>query len=788
MRKSTFILYSFLICGVISCKDDFPANDIETDKNIINCKVDVPTPFLTKGTPINSSENALFNDIGILGYHTSTDFASATDATSSFMPNTIVTKTTQNTWDFPHIYYWPQKGYVSFFAYAPYATATNGISINDEQNNEPYLTYTLPPEVENQPDLMIATPQIDQFRQQVPLSFTHALACIGFDVSGENIEIDSIGIQGVYTTGKLQLTLDNSTPQWSSLSGNTDAFYKVGLVENPADPGTFEGTTATNGYLMMIPQSLGDNANIIVKFKGMDPKTIPLKTAGTAEWKAGNKYIYSLKEGVYTLSVVPESSSVAYTGGKYNLTINSTYTKQDGTIQNLGWTAKIISATPSDSSWLVGMDDLNDATGGTAILKTLSAGLSPFTSSSGIDTYIKGSTPVDSLDMLDLSYINNYYSSANCYVVNRPGWYKFPCWVMGNGMNSSTGSGYNTASLNSTCFPTTGTLFENYKGNKITQANDLIINTEGAKAELVWMDAPELVSNISLSEDNNYIIFYVSPETIRQGNALISINDTEGVIMWSWHIWINEWPLTPNTSSFPEFFGNSLGVCYPAIITYPEQSVTIQFTQEFSNLTTEVTLTQTSFSIDMYLNSPFYQWGRKDPMLASNGINIQKPCYGPKQFATAPGPVSIATTIQNPNIFYTSETNWDSSGNNQLWGISTTEENYPKMLYDPSPIANVIPTETIFNRLTPKDWAPDYPGYVYEYINSSTVIFMVFGQRTGSDGQLFNTTTDGYYWMNGINASGNHFYMNFNSSGTSKGYTNSANAYSIMTVQTTKYP
>ncbi|MEG0949178.1 MAG: fimbrillin family protein [Bacteroidales bacterium] len=788
MKHGLKLLICLILSAQYACRDEFMKDSSSTGSDRINCKVSIPTTFVTRGTPINSANDTLFTDIGILGYHTASLFNDATDAESSFFPNVIVNKTNNGQWKFSQTYFWPQTGYLSFFAYAPYASVSNGISLSSEQGNNPTLSYTVPHQVANQPDLMVATPQKNKFKEEIQLNFSHALACIGFDVSGENVPIDSIGIQGVATTATLMLDMSDNTPVWENLSGDSDLFYKVGLINNPVATNPSENLMATNGYLMMIPQTLSDNASLIVKFAGMDPKVIPLNTAGTTEWKAGSKYMYSLKEGVYQLTVTADAYTVPYTGGQYNLNITSTYTKENGIVEYPGWSAKITNDQTGESVWIDGLTELTNQQGGIDIQKILSVGLAPFKPTSAIDQYLQSQAVIDSTSMKDLSYTGGYYSSANCYVVNAPGWYKFPCWVMGNGMLSSVSSQKNSASLNADCFPSTSPLFVDYNGDSISTTADLILETTNASAELLWMDAPELITKVSLIDDGNYIQFYVGPETIRQGNAVIAIKNSTGTIMWSWQIWVNEWTIPiQDYAGFADFLGNSVGVCYPGEYNYPTRSVTIQFVQDSSNIATKITLTQDPMSIKAYLNASFYQWGRKDPMPGSNGIQGEKPIYGPAQFAVESGPVAIETAIQHPNVFYTSSGSWYNQINSQLWGKSATT--YPKMLYDPSPAVMVMPSSTILTELKPTQWFPNYPGYGFNYGNQSTVIFMIFGYRAATTGQLTNITSSGYYWSNSLGSTSNEYYgLGISQSGKTDIISQTANAYTIMPVQNGPYP
>lgn len=782
-----------MIC-ISACSDDEFTNNLTTDSGIIQCKITVPESFNTKGTPIDSVQNPLFNTLGLLTYHTEAPFATTTNPTSAFFPNVQVTKSGSNSWLFDKKYYWPQTGYLSFFSYAPYANSTNGITILNQQTGIPVLTYTIPHNVADQPDLMVAAQQLDLFKTEVPLAFSHALACVGFDVSGENVPIDSIGIRGVYTKGTLSLALNNGAPEWQNLEGSLTEFYKVGLIADAEATNPSTPVMATNGYLMMIPQALGDDAAIVIKFKGIDPKIIPLKNAGTSLWKAGEKYIYSLKEGTYSFSVTATNNTVVYTGGEFNLNINSIYTKQNGDVVDMGWTAKIIDPATNDTTWINNMSALRNQLGGSNLSRTLSTGIAAFNSTSGLDADLKSTAPVDSANMVDLSLIDGFYSSANCYVVNGPGWFKFPAWVMGNGLLSATSSAYNTSSLNSTCYPKTAPYFVNYLGNDIKTNTDLLINTTGATTDLLWMDALNLITKVQFSSDRNYIMFYVDPNTIRQGNGVIAIRDPSGRIMWSWHIWVNAWKLQNiDYKGYTFYFGNNIGVCYPATYTYPQRSVTIQFTQKQSNLTTNVVLTQSSETIDVYLNNPYYQWGRKDPMPGAYGTSAQtKPLYGNHQLEIKAGPVSMSEAIQNPNVFYTSSGDWSSTQNLYLWG-NPANPSYTKTIYDPSPISLLVPSYSMFSILKTETWSDAYGGlgFIIDYpIGSSTIYFMGIGQRIGSTGLVnSNFYSQGFYWTN-QSSNGQYYGMEVAKAGNFSqiNLNNPAQGFSIMPVQNNVYP
>lgn len=689
------VCFSLLLIG---CQDEIGDKDTN-DMNVIECIVSATSFLNTKGTPISSEDNALFKEIGLVASHTDQEFDKTQNPTPNFFNNTLLSKNSAGKWGFNQIYYWPQKGYLSFFAYAPFANKTNGIVIENSQAGIPQINYTLPVEVANQPDLMISVPEKDLFKTNVDLQFTHALSCIGFDVSGDNVPIEYIGIRNVYTTGTVSLDMNNGRPVWTNKDGKSSDLFKVGLIENPVATDPNETIMAVDGYLMMIPQVLEENAEIVVKFKGIDPKVIKLNTAGTPEWTAGQKYIYSLKEGVYTFNVTPSDIQCVFSGQEIALDFNSTYTPQGGTPQPLGWKAEIIQTSTEDPYWTNIFTNLSNKTG---MMKDTSLWILPsrFTTTNSDDLVLQRADSIKYVNIRDLSDPRkiNTYNTANTYVVNAPGWYKFPCSVMGNAI---VGGGSSSIPNNSKCFSSSAPYFQNYKSENITSLSDLKLDVSNTKAQLYWTDAPGLVTEVDLLEDNNYIRFNIPSETIRQGNAVIALLKGDQVI-WSWQIWVTNWVLNTENQAIGNGFSAimpfGVGRCSAAQYNYQQRSITIRFTQNTSNLTKDVTILQNLATMAYGENCSFYQWGRKDPMLATNGLGLDpKPSYGPKEFIISNPNMTISLNngILNPNIFYSTTGlpgNWLTTTMTNLWGnFSGAQGIGVKTIYDPSPLGYRVP-------------------------------------------------------------------------------------------------
>ena len=155
-----------------------------------------------------------------------------------------------------------------------------------------------------------------------------------------------------------------------------------------------------------------------------------------------------------------------------------------------------------------------------------------------------------SLAYMDLSQ----NATANCYIVQTPGQYKFDASVRGNSVESVGAP---------------------------------------ASAEIVWQftdpgqSGAKLINYTNLN--GNYVEFEVDNDAA-YGNALIAVKDASGTILWSWHIWICDFDpdLTcQRYSNGNAFMDRNLGATY------------VNAQNEENRRRSE---------------GLFYQWGRKDPL------------------------------------------------------------------------------------------------------------------------------------------------------------------------------
>ena len=323
------------------------------------------------------------------------------------------------------------------------------------------------------------------------------------------------------------------------------------------------------------------------------------------------------------------------------------------------------------------------------------------------------------------------FSTANCYVVSAPGWYRFPC-VYGNGIKngSDNPSAYTGPSSGEGLL--TGT-FLNHANAHITKPwiKDNGVTIDGAS--LIWQDANHLITSVSYETDG-YIYFYVNPDAIFEANALIAAKSGSTTV-WSWHIWVVDNPKVnlatkkvysnPNNPSVVnpvDMLPRNIGFCDGVEGKARTRSIWIRYTQQESGNQHIIVLTQ--FGEASY-NCTYYQWGRKDPIIP--GIitaDINEPedkiVYDingtPVTLeAPEPGPATLGQSIQHPFKFFMNaeETlmNWTYRYDN-LWNtnviVPASAETrgvardlvVNKTIYDPCPPGFKIPNAHVFTGFT----------------------------------------------------------------------------------------
>ena len=223
-------------------------------------------------------------------------------------------------WDGSQVhYYWPIVGSVydpeaapvsslDFVGYCPFATPgyiastsydhSTGVTFTCDMSS--YMTLA---DQASMPEFLVGILDAQTYTTQtaaggaLPLQFKHPFALIKFVItaaSGTNVQINSISIGGLNTTGTC--VFNGTTSSWSSLSGSAT----MTLAQTLKNGGTTEGTP-----FVVIPNDYGSKF-LTVNATWNDWGNVTISDYGTNvtfNWEPGHSYTYNLTLDKYGLKV-----------------------------------------------------------------------------------------------------------------------------------------------------------------------------------------------------------------------------------------------------------------------------------------------------------------------------------------------------------------------------------------------------------------------------------------------------------------------------------------------------
>ena len=408
--------------------------------------------------------------------------------------------------------------------------------------------------------------------------------------------------------------------------------------------------------------------------------------------------------------------------------------------------------------------------------------------------------------------------TANCYIVQGPGLYKFPL-VYGNAIKAGA---TNKASYDVSDNAAAG---QSYFLSNFLRHDDQPITNPWIKnngfnvnsAIIVWQDGTDnadgqIIKDADVTVDGDYIKFEVKRELIRPGNVIIAAR-VGSTVVWSWHIWVTEKDLTPkavkdainNTNWMMNYNLGWMDATAARGTKWNDWTTRVRITQAESGkqVTFRVRQIGETISVDANIGSnTFYQWGRKDPMLPAASSNTDKAQYSASGMlwekssthtvgnSTAP---KFGHSIQHPNWQYVAlnlnEGYWTGYfylGN--LWDSGLVNDGnvgefgnrFPvKTVYDPCPRGFVVPYLYGFSGF---GGGLDYTapmgsgtingtqladGYRFNTGISGTIFFPFCGARAhdgnhgGAGTSIYDVRDLGYYWT----ACANRYNSTTNASG-----------------------
>ncbi len=228
--------------------------------------------------------------------------------------------------------------------------------------------------------------------------------------------------------------------------------------------------------------------------------------------------------------------------------------------------------------------------------------------------------------------------TANSYIVSESGTYRFPA---------------------------------THKGN---EAEPSIDKASIASAEVLWESfgtsaaptAKDLISEVSYNANDGLVTFSA---TDKKGNALIAVKDSEGTILWSWHIWMTDAPQD-------QVYRNNAGIM----------------------MDRNLGATSATPGDGMLTHGLVYQWGRKDPFIMRNyngddNTDLMKSVGAewPDSKVLKLDGVTEEEAVKNPMQLYSRTNNpynWLEELDNYRWSAENTKA---KTINDPCPAGYQVP-------------------------------------------------------------------------------------------------
>ena len=485
--------------------------------------------------------------------------------------------------------------------------------------------------------------------------------------------------------------------------------------------------------------------------------------------------------------------SLTYSGGSSRVSSTTSFKSYrlspGGIRENVGY--KFQYSTNSGSTWTDGLpswfsinspSSLNGSTTGESLTLNMSAQVNtavPFYEKDVHTRNLYNATPKTNFDLSTINVATGATVSrttANCYVVQASGTYRFPV-VYGNAIKggSDNPTAYRAkAGISGSYRPDAGVSSERdagnyvayYMGRYLDHLNGYItspyIATQHAgktlTAKLLWTDVPGLVTDVSISGtgSSTYISFSVPKDKIQQGNAVIAVL-ANNVIAWSWHIWVTDQNLAQTKAGFNgyQFATVDIGYCDALEIERHESRsclLRVVQTVEGGKTSSSVTISQAYHMKKYGPDNLSFQWGRKDPFqtakhisLSVNGTSTSGTMVSKTYYATSgysfqslnqTRAASYGVSIQNPHIAYMGfdeaymHHSWCERVYINLWNSTcqtrTYSEKITKSVYDPSPVGFVLPPHNAFSGFTETNM-----------VNTESLDDLVYGRKYTVNGLLF---------------------------------------------------
>lgn len=348
-------------------------------------------------------------------------------------------------------------------------------------------------------------------------------------------------------------------------------------------------------------------------------------------------------------------------------------------------------------------------------------------------------------DATDLSLQDVYgnpilRSTANCYVVSKPGKYKFPL-VYGNAIKNgqvNTAAFTNNGGSNSLDFVGINNVL-------ISDNIYLPILDERYTPKVLKCDTEGVFDNLGIEteDDMQYLCFEVLGIPMTGANGVLGASRADwanigGVIQsdavhWSWHIW-----------------------CWPHDLSPVE--ITNQGGFKYNIMPVNLA---SKYDEDMvHIKNWYYQWGKKDPILGPSSYNSSDLMtnYGGVDEINYPSNNwdSLGSAVLFPwvNMWYSRWYGNKSAYN--LWDAAcmstgASDSETIKTVYDPCPVGWKIPNGNLFNGrsiISATDGVIKISRYSGDAVG---VDIPMSGYRSNNSGSITQAGSGGYIWTSSPN-------------------------------------
>lgn len=614
---------------------------------------------------VTGSDN-FHSEIGVAAYLYDTDCWDEITGQANYFRNEKVVQSEDGSYNLQSKFFWPNQDgkKIRFAAYAPFKKERQpdddwimDAVMDDNVTPFPGVSSIINFDLTKQVDLLVAIS--DEYDctnpQPVHLNFRHALAAIRFETGGglKGATIKRIAFDPIWYNGIINIETGTMDKLWGAGTFSLDLNKEI----------THDGITdILDGQVMLFPPYTSTTWTYLrIDFEvGGTNRHVDLPFFAKT-WEAGKTYTYRLTNSKYSELMAVEYGDqnsatgevhihAPYNGGSPTFRLNSTI--GGVTPQPLAWKAYFQpegSTTWSETApdWLSlsmtnGSGDIGEGTQITANFKP-----EPYVEVDLDASLLKScnGTTSQRYNLATKRTDNKIITTANCYVANRWGYYMLPC-VYGNAI---TDGGTNTAAYTA---PYSGAgnaphdegdvlyKFVDHLGRDITAP---LIDGHAygrfaiKEAKLLWEDVDGLVTNVEY-KSNLYqwgavhtggIVFDIPQSKAKQGNAVIALYDTNGNIIWSWHIWVTPLgaqytiPIQTAYNQQLDIDAVNLGwVSFNPIRDYLARTCKVRFVSLTEDTSVEVTFGQEPHAVLAPGDGLFYQWGRKDPFRGVNRSGV----------------------------------------------------------------------------------------------------------------------------------------------------------------------